>query len=144
MGVCLGENVLLWKILWNKFHEKEKTWTPAIFLWGFMLEGLFLTRVIPIDFVHSFILGESPVLRAWSEREGSAVARFLNGVLEWWSAGVLCKIPSSMGEQACLRIAMDKSSFQRHNLSWGLLFIAFSVLPGPDRAASPEPFINPF
>ena len=56
------------------------------------------------------------VLRASSEREGSAVAWFLNGVLKWWSGGVLCKIPSSTGEQEFLRIAMDKSSFQHHNL----------------------------
>jgi hypothetical protein len=58
---------------------------------------------------------EDPALRG-SESEGSAVAWFLNGVLEWWSAGVLCKIPSSTGEQECLRIAMDKSSLQYHNL----------------------------
>ena len=59
---------------------------------------------------------ENLALRTRSEREGSAVAWFLNGVLEWWSAGVLCKIPSLTGEQECLRIAMDKSSLQHHNL----------------------------
>ena len=56
---------------------------------------------------------EDPAVRG-SEREGSAVAWFLNGVLECWSI-----VQDSVfdGEQECLRIAMDKSSFQRHNLS---------------------------
>jgi hypothetical protein len=58
---------------------------------------------------------EDPALRG-SEREGSVVGWVLNGVLEWWSAGVLCKIPSLTGEQECLRIAMDKGSLQHHNL----------------------------
>jgi hypothetical protein len=89
---------------------------PCYFFVGFHVGRFVSHKGDTHRFDHSFFLGESPVLGAWSEREGSSVAWFLNGVLEWWSAGVLCKIPSSTGEQDCLRIAMDKSSLQHHNL----------------------------